>query len=139
MCVLKRKHAVFKTLEVTFIKPNKIIRDCINCFLIGSIKQFINKFGQWLRYNVRIIIKQGKKITTNYRNLQKINQLFKFNFTDEDIFNVANSRMVWYRRCGMNEVNYILKPEVLSQSNKKKEKSGLVNSLNYYISSLCKI
>ncbi len=101
---------------------------------------FINVFGQWLRHKVRvIIIKQWKKPLTIYKNLQKINKSYKRNFNEEDIFKVANSRLGWYRRCGMRVVNYILSPKVLAQANKKKGRPGLVNPLNYYLSSLFRI
>ena len=53
-------------------------------------------------------------------------------YTEEDIFKVANSRLGWYRRCGMNVVNYILNPRILAI--KKKERQGLVNPLEYYLS-----
>ena len=132
--VLKRKHAVSKPLSITFTKLNQIIRGWINYFRIGSMKGFIDKFGQWLRHKVRvIIIKQWKIPKRIYINLQRLNKAFKCNFEDEDIFKVANSRLGWYRRCGMNVVNYILSPKVLSLANKKKGRPGLVNPLAYYL------
>lgn len=68
-----------------------------------------------------------------YINLQRINKVVNCNFETEDIFKVANSRMGWYRRCGMNVVNYILSPKVLALAKKKKGRSGLVNPLAYYL------
>lgn len=132
--VLKRKHAVSTPLAITFTKLNQIIRGWINYFRIGSMKDFIDNFGQWLRHKVRvIIIKQWKKAMRIYINLQRLNKAFKCNFEDEDIFKVANSRLGWYRRCGMNVVNYILSPKVLELANKKKGRPGLVNPLAYYL------
>ena len=132
--VLKRKHAVSAPLAITFTKLNQIIRGWINYFRIGSMKGFIESFGQWLRHKVRvIIIKQWKKPMRIYINLQRINKAFKCNFKDEDIFKVANSRLGWYRRSGMDVVNYILSPKVLSLANKKKGRPGLVNPLDYYL------
>ena len=123
--VLKRKHAVSTPLAITFTKLNQIIRGWINYFRIGSMKGFIDTFGQWLRHKIRvIIIKQWKKPMRIYINLQRINKAFKCNFKDEDIFKVANSRLGWYRRSGMNVVNYILSPKVLALANKKKGKTG---------------
>lgn len=120
--VLKRKHAVSTPLAITFTKLNQIIRGWINYFRIGSMKGFIDTFGQWLRHKIRvIIIKQWKKPMRIYINLQRINKAFKCNFKDEDIFKVANSRLGWYRRSGMNVVNYILSPKVLALANKKRE------------------
>ena len=132
--VLKRKHAVSTPLAITFTKLNQIIRGWINYFRIGSMKGFIESFGQWLRHKVRvIIIKQWKKPMRIYINLQRLNKAFKCNFEDEDIFKVANSRLGWYRRCGMDVVNYILSPKVLALANKKKGRPGLVNPLAYYL------
>ena len=132
--VLKRKHAVSTPLAITFTKLNQIIRGWINYFRIGSMKGFIESFGQWLRHKVRvIIIKQWKKPTRIYINLQRLNKSFKCNFKDEDIFKVANSRLGWYRRSGMDVVNYILSPKVLALANKKKGRPGLVNPLTYYL------
>lgn len=132
--VLKRKHAVSKPLSITYTKLNQIIRGWINYFRIGSMKGFIDNFGQWLRHKVRvIIIKQWKIPKRIYINLQRLNKAFKCNIEDEDIFKVANSRLGWYRRCGMNVVNYILSPKVLALANKKKGRPGLVNPLAYYL------
>ena len=77
-------------------------------------------------------IKQWKIPKRIYINLQRLNKLQNFSFTEEDIFKVANSRLGWYRRCGMNVVNYILNPRILAI--KKKERQGLVNPLEYYLS-----
>ncbi len=44
--VLKRKYAVSRSLASTFTKLNQIIQGWINYFRIGSMKQFIDKFGQ---------------------------------------------------------------------------------------------
>ena len=132
--VLKRKRAVSTPLAITFTKLNQIIRGWINYFRIGNMKGFIDTFGQWLRHKVRvIIIKQWKKPMRIYINLQRLNKAFKCNFEDEDIFKVANSRLGWYRRCGMDVVNYILSPKVLELANKKKGRPGLVNPLAYYL------
>ena len=132
--VLKRKHAVSIPLAITFTKLNQIIRGWINYFRVGSMKGFIESFGQWLRHKVRvIIIKQWKNTMRIYINLQRINKAFKCNFKDEDIFKVANSRLGWYRRSGMDVVNYILSPKVLALANKKKGRPGLVNPLAYYL------
>ena len=65
--VLKRKHAVSILLAITFTKLNQIIKGWINYFRIGSMKMFIDNFGQWLRYKVRvIIIKKWKKLMRIY-------------------------------------------------------------------------
>ena len=132
---LKRKHAVSRPLAVTFTKVNQIVRGWINYFKIGSIKLFIDKFGQWLRHKIRcIIIKQWKKPRTIYKNLMRLNIACKCRFSDEEIFKCANTRLGWYRRSGLNIVNYIISPNVLAMQ--KGDRPGLVNPLNYYLKSL---
>jgi hypothetical protein len=132
--VLKRKHAVSKPLSITFTKLNQIIRGWINYFRIGSMKLFIEGFGRWLRHKVRVIIvKQWKRPTAIYRNLQNINKVYNYGFTDEDILKVAYTRLGWYRRCGQRTINYILNADLLSLPNKKRNRPGLVNPLSYYL------
>ena len=130
--VLKRKHAVSRPLHITFTKINQIVMGWINYFKKGNMKSFITKFGEWLRHKIRvIIIKQWKIPKRIYTNLEKLNKKFKCNFSEEEIYKVANTRLGWYRRCGMNVVNYLLSPEVLAI--KKEERPGLVNPLEYYL------
>ncbi len=131
--VLKRKHAVSRPLSATFTKLNQIIRGWINYFRMGSMKGFIGRFGQWLRHKVRvIIIKQWKKPSRIYKNLQTLNKVLKCRFSDEEIFKVANSRLGWYRRCGLYVVNYALSPKVLAI--KTEDRPGLIDPMNYYLS-----
>ncbi len=132
--VLKRKYAVSQPLAITFTKLNQIIRGWINYFRIGKMKRFIDTFGQWLRHKVRvIIIKQWKKPVRIYKNLMKLNISYKYNFDNEAIYKVANSRLGWYRRCGMDVVNFVLNPKVLATANKRKGRPGLVDPLTYYL------
>ena len=130
--ILKRKVAAAEPLSYIFTKVNQIVKGWINYFRIGSMKTFIAEFGQWLRHKIRvIIIKQWKIPERIYINLQRINKRFKCNFTDEDIFKVANSRLGLYRQCGMNIVNFILSQTVLAI--RKANRPGLVNPLEYYL------
>lgn len=130
--VLKRKQAVSRPLAETFTKINQIVMGWINYYRIGNMKTFLDEFGQWLRHKIRvIIIKQWKMPKRIFQNLQKLNRKLKCGFTEEDIYKVANSRLGWYRRCGMKVVNFILSPEVLSI--RKKDRPGLVNPLAYYL------
>ena len=100
--ILKRKQAVSRPLSITFTKVNQIVRGWINYFKIGSIKNFLDDFGQWLRHKIRcIIIKQWKKPMTIYRNLMKLNKACKCGFSEEDIYKCANTRLGWYRRSGL--------------------------------------
>ena len=130
--VLKRKVAAAEPLSYIFTKVNQIVKGWINYFRIGSMKTFITEFGQWLRHKIRvIIIKQWKKPKRININLQKINKRFKCNFTEEDIYKVANSRLGLYRQCGMNVINFIISPTVLAI--RKANRPGLVNPLEYYL------
>lgn len=135
--VLVRKRAAARPLSYTFTKLNQILRGWINHYSIGSMKGFMDTFGQWLRHKVRVIIlKQWKKPKTVYRNLMLLNRNFKCNMTHEDIYKVANSRLGLYRRCAMNVVNYLLSPKVLGLPNKKEGRPALVNPLDYYLGCL---
>lgn len=132
---LKRRHAVSRPLAVTFTKVNQIVRGWINYFKVGSMKVFLDEFGQWLRHKIRcIIIKQWKKPKTIYRNLMKLNIACRCGFSEEEIYKCANTRLGWYRRSAMNIVNFILSPKVLAI--KKGDRPGLVNPLDYYLRSL---
>ena len=130
---LRRKNAVARPLNVTFTKLNQIIRGWINYFRIGSMKGFLEKFSQWMRHKVRVVIlKQWKKPRTIYRNLMKLNKYTHANLSDESILKVANSRLGWYRQCGGDVVNYLLSPKVLAIA--QKDRPGLVDPLAYYLS-----
>lgn len=98
------------------------------------MKVFLDKFGQWLRHKVRCIIKQWKKPMTIYRNLMKLNIINKCNFDEKEIYKCANTRLGWYRRSGLDVVNFILSPTVLGI--RKGDRPGLVHPLNYYLKSL---
>nr|WP_286155534.1 group II intron maturase-specific domain-containing protein [Thomasclavelia cocleata] len=112
-----------------------MVRGWINYFRIGSMKTYLDEFGQWLRHKIRcIIIKQWKEPKTIYKNLMKLNKACKCNFSDEEINKCANTRLGWYRRSGLEVVNFILSPKVLTIE--KGERPGLVNTLNYYLKSL---
>ena len=132
---LKRGKAIARPLAVTFKGVNQMdqmVMGWINYFRVGIMKEFIGKFGQWLRHKIRvIIIKQWKRPKTIFKNLSFLNRKFKNGFDEESIFKVANARLGWYKRCSMNVVNYILNPTLLET--KTKERAGLLNPLNYYL------
>ena len=131
--ILCRRKAAARPVKSTFMRLNWLIRGWINYYRIGSMKGFLDKYGQWLRHKVRVVIlKQWKKPKTIYKNLQKLNRIVGCNFTDEEIYKVANSRLGWYRRCAGNVVNYALNPEILGR--KTKDRPGLVDPLAYYLS-----
>ena len=130
---LKRSKAIARPLAVTINRVNQIVRGWINYFRIGMMKAFMEEFGEWLRHKIRVIVlKQWKTSETIYRNLVYLNRKYQCGFKHEDIFKVANSRLGWYKRSGMNVVNFIISPNVLE--NKIKDGAGLLNPLNYYLS-----
>ena len=105
--ILCRRKAVARPMKSTFEQLNWLIRGWINYYRIGSMKIFLEEYGQWLRHKVRVVIlKQWKKSRRIYLNLQKLNQIIGCGFTHEEIFKVANSRLGWYRRSGMYVVNF---------------------------------
>ena len=133
--ILIRKKAAARPLGETIAKLNQVVRGWINYYRIGSMKTFLEEFGQWLRHKVRVvIIKQWKRPKTIYQNLMKLNKMFRCNISDEDIYKVANSRLGLYRQCSMNVVNYLISPKSLEMANKKKGRPALVNPLSYYLS-----
>ena len=106
---LKRKQAVSRALAITFTKVNQIVRGWINYFKSGSIKTFLDEFGQWLCHKIKcIIIKQWKKLKIIYRNLKVLNIKYKCKckFNEEEIYKCANTRLGWYRRNGMDIINF---------------------------------
>ena len=130
--ILYRKRAIARPLANTFQRLNWLMRGWINYFGIGNMKEFLNKYGQWMRHKVRtVIIKQWKNPKTIYRNLQKLNKIGKSNLRDEDIFKVANSRLGWYRRCAGDVVNFTLTPKILGIQTK--DRPGLVDPLAYHL------
>ena len=129
---LIRKRCVARTNAITFTRINQIVRGWINYFRIGKMKGFITKFGQWLRHKIRVILfKQWRKPKRIYINLQKLNKVLPYNFQDERIYSVANTRLGLYRRTQLPVVNFLLNPDVLSIS--KEDRPGLVNPLAYYL------
>ena len=122
-------------MKSTFEQLNWLIRGWINYYRIGSMKIFLEEYGQWLRHKVRVVIlKQWKKSRRIYLNLQKLKQIIGCEFTHEEIFKVANSRLGWYRRSGMYVVNFAISPEILGR--KTKSRPGLVDPLQYYLSNI---
>lgn len=132
---LKRNKAIARPLAVTVKRVNEIVRGWINYFRIGMMKQFMDELGQWLRHKIRVIVlKQWKTSKTIYRNLGYLNRKYQMGFSHEDIYKVANSRLGWYRRSGMNVVNFIISKELLET--KIKDSAGLLNPLSYYLSNV---
>lgn len=130
--ILCRRKAAARPMGDTFRKLNQLIRGWINYFSIGSMRNFMKSYGEWMRHKVRVvIIKQWKRPRTIYRNLQKLNRIGKFGYTHEDIFMMANSRRGLYHQCQCKIVSYLLGPAMLGR--KTKERPGLVNPLDYYL------
>ena len=84
---LIRKKCIARSNAVTFTRINQIVRGWINYFRIGKMRNFIDKFGQWLRHKIRvIIIKQWKKPRKIYKNLQLLNRKLPYKFSEEQIY-----------------------------------------------------
>ena len=130
---LVRRIGIARSIAVTFRRINQIVVGWINYYRIGVMKYFIDVFGQWLRHKIRVIIlKQWKKPKRIYINLQKLNKKLSCRFTDEEIISVANTRLGLYRQACGHVVNFLLSPKILAI--KKKDRPGLGNPLNYYLS-----
>lgn len=132
---LKRGKAISRSFVVTIKRVNQMVVGWINYFRIGMMKGFMEEFGEWLRHKIRVIlIKQWKKPKTIYRNLSYLNRKYNNGFNHEAIYKVANSRLGWYKRSGMNVVNFILNPKLLET--KIKDGASLLNPLQYYLRSV---
>ena len=130
---LIRKKCIARSNTNTFTRINQIVRGWINYFKIGKMKIFMDKFGQWLRHKIRvIIIKQWKKPKKIYNSLQLLNKKLPYKFSEEQIYAVANSRLGWYKRANRNVVNFLINADILAIN--KRERPGLVNPLRYYLS-----
>ena len=113
--ILIRKKAIAMTTDTLFTRLNEVVRGWINYFSIGVMKYKMEKFGQWLRHKVRVVIlKKWKKPATIYKNLMRMNLKFKNRFSEEDIYKVANSRLGLYRKATGSIVSFILNPRILS-------------------------
>ncbi len=129
---LVRRKCVARSNAITFTKVNQIVRGWINYYRIGRMKEFIDRFGQWLRHKIRVIIlKQWKKPLKIYRSLMLLNRKLPYHFSDERIFAVANTRLGLYKQSNGDVINYLLSPEILAI--KKGDRPGLVNPLEYYL------
>ena len=129
---LIRKKCIARSNAVTFTRINQIVRGWINYFRIGKMRNFIDKFGQWLRHKIRvIIIKQWKKPRKIYKNLQLLNRKLPYKFSEEQIYSVANTRFGLYKQSNGNVVNFLLNADILAKN--KGERPGLVNPLEYYL------
>ena len=136
-----RKKAVATPLSATVTKLNQTIDGWINYYAIGDMKTWLaGTFGPWLRHRVReIMLKQWKKPTKIMKSLRWYCILYNLNFSDQDLYKVANSSRGWYARANGDVINFILNPTVLATplykgSGKKRAKvyPGLVNPLLYY-------
>ena len=121
----KRNKAIARPLAETIKRVNEIARGWINYFRIGMMKQFVEEFGAWLRHKMRVIVlKQWKVPKRIYKNLCYLNQKYKCGLDHEAIYKVANSRLGWYRRSGMNVVNYINQSGSTGNKNKGRSRTA---------------
>ncbi len=85
---------------------------------------------------MRVIIpRQWEKPKTILRNLTSLNKTFRCNFTitNEDIWEIANLLLGWYRGNGLIVVAYLLSFKVLTLPNKQENRSGAVYLLAYLL------
>jgi len=137
-----RRKAAAIPLTATIRRVNEILRGWINYYRIGNMKGFMDETGQWIRHRIRVImVKQWKKPKTIMKSLKWYCKYFRFNFTDEELYKVANSHKGLHAQCNGDIINYILSPKVLGTTitvgkgkNKRKVYTGLVNPLTYYLS-----
>jgi group II intron reverse transcriptase/maturase len=129
-----RKRAAAVNIGETITKINQILRGWINYYALGDMATFLKELGPWIRHKVRVIIvKQWKRHETIYRNLMMLNNRLHCNFTHEDIYMVANTRLGLYRQCGMHVINYLISPEVLGTANEKTNRPALIDPYEYYL------
>ena len=129
---LVRKICIARPNAITFTRINQIVKGWINYFRMGKMKLFIDVFGQWLRHKIRvIIIKQWKKPLRIHNNLRLLNKKLPYNFSEEELFAVANSRLGWYRKANNHIMNFLLNADILAIG--KGNRPGLVNPLRYYL------
>ena len=131
--ILCRRKAAARTIKSTFMQLNWLIRGWINYYRIGSMKGFLDEYGQWLRHKARVVIlKQWKKPKTIFKNLIKLNRIVNGGFERERLLMVANARQGWYRMATIRDINFLLNPEILGR--KTKDRPGLIDPLSYYLS-----
>ena len=131
--ILCRRKATARSMKSTFEQLNWLIRGWINYYRIGSMKVFIDRYGQWLRHKVRVVIlKQWKKPRTIYRNLMKMNRIVNGGIDKNRLIGIANARQGWYKMATIREINYLLNPTILAK--RTKDRPGLVDPLAYYLS-----
>ena len=120
-------------MKKTFTELNWLIRGWVNYYRIGSMKGFLDEYGQWLRHKVRVaILKQWKRPQTIFRNLMKLNRIVNGGLEEKRLLGVANARQGWYRMATIRDINFLLNPTILSM--KTKDRPGLVDPLAYYLS-----
>ena len=130
--ILKRGKAVAVSLSLLFTKLNQTVRGWINYYRIGSMKNAMEEFGQWLRHKVRVVIlKQWKKTHTIDRNLKKLRSYLKSSISDEEIWMAAANGKGWYKKATHPIINFLIAPKVLET--KKGDRPALVNPLKYYL------
>lgn len=131
--ILCRKKVTARTIKSTFMQLNWLIRGWINYYRIGSMKGFLDEYGQWLRHKVRVVIlKQWKKPKTIFKNLMALNRIQKCGFEEKRLLSVANARQGWYRMATIRDINFLLNPTILGK--KTKSRPGLADPLAYYLS-----
>ena len=95
-------------------------------------KQTIEKETYLMNKNILfqpLTLKNG--FTFKNRFVKPAMSEIKCNFSEEDIYNAANTRLGWYKRSTGNVINFLLSLKVLGIS--KADLPGLVDPLEYYL------
>ena len=138
--ILLRREAVARKLGDTVRLLNWTVGGWINYYSLGSMKNFLEEFGMWMRHKVRVVImKQWKKPKTVFRNLKRLNAYLKASFTDEQIYSVANSRLGLYRRCGMITANVLISRKIMEKKNPAEQRPALLDPIRIYIRQRAKL
>ena len=131
--ILCRKRACARTIGETFKQLNWLIRGWINYYGISVMNSLMKSYSYWVRRKVRVVIlKQWKNPKRIYINLQKLCKLLKYKFTEKEIYVAAYSNKGPYRRANHPIVRLSICPKLLSKA--KKDRPGLINPLEYYLS-----
>lgn len=74
------------------------MKDWINNYHVGQMKQLTDEFKQWLRH----------------KNLQLLNKKFSYKISNEQIKLEANGRLDWYKRASGSIISFLLNLDILA-------------------------
>ena len=110
-----------KLYEPVFSDPSYGSRPNRSCHkAIGRVVEYLNDGYEWVvnfdikKYFDTVKVKQWKRCGTIYKNLLTLKRIVKSNLDDTSIYQVAMTKLGWYRQCGIFVFNYLLSPKVLA-------------------------